>query len=127
MPNKEGRYNREEVLESKLPYFIPRSQRWNGKIYTFAVLLSKTRCKELGVPILNDGHEQPSAFLYSPNAGRGTNDLDHRYHALYDRTDAYEDIKDRLHPREVIGDPPNDEYEVYCEHCRKPGKYCDCP
>ncbi|MEK4882589.1 MULTISPECIES: hypothetical protein [Paenibacillus] len=108
MPNKEGRYNRQEVLESKLPYFIPRSQRWNGEQYTFAVLLSKTRCKELGVPILGDGHEQPSAFLYAPNAGRGTNDLDHRYHALYDRTDAYEAIKARLHPREIMGTRPED-------------------
>jgi hypothetical protein len=126
MPNKEGRYNRQEVLDSRLPYFIPRSQRWNGEQYDFAVLLSKTRCRELGVPIMENG-EQPSAFLYSPNAGRGTNDLDHRYHALYDRTDAYEEIKDRLHPREIMGDPPNDEDEDFCEYCRKPGKYCDCP
>ncbi|MNI37182.1 hypothetical protein D3C73_912620 [compost metagenome] len=105
MPNEQGRFNRQEVLESGLPYFIPRTGRWNGTTYPFAVLLSKTRCKELGVPILMDGHEKPSAFLYSANAGAGTNDTNHRYHALYDRTDAYEEIKDRLHKREIMGTP----------------------
>ncbi|AHV96120.1 hypothetical protein [Paenibacillus sabinae] len=103
MPNEQGRYNRQEVIESGLPYFIPRSGKWNGNTYPFAVLLSKTRCKELGVPILSNGHENPSAFLYSANAGAGTNDTDHRYYALYDRTDAYEEIKDKLYPREIMG------------------------
>lgn len=103
VPNKEGRYNRQEVINSGLPYFIPRSSQWNGNIYPFAVLLSKTRCKELKAPILDNGHEKPSAFIYAANAGRGTDDLNHRYIALYDRTDAYEEIKDKLFPREIMG------------------------
>ncbi|OBZ15874.1 hypothetical protein A8L34_27905 [Bacillus sp. FJAT-27264] len=102
MPNKEGRFNRQEVKDSGLPYFIPRSGKWNGETYSFAVLLSKTRCKELHVPVMEEG-EQPAAFLYSANAGAGTNDTGHRYHALYDRTDAYTLIKDRLLPREIMG------------------------
>lgn len=105
MPNKDGRYNKVEVLESGLPYFIPRSNRWEGKQYLFAVLLSKTRCKELGVPILSNGLERPSAFLFSANAGTGTNDKTHRYVPLYDRTEAYNEIKDKLYPREIMGDP----------------------
>lgn len=103
MPNEQGRYNRQEVIDSGLPYFIPRSGQWNGNTYPFAVLLSKTRCKELGVPILDNSHEAPSAFLYSANAGAGTKDNTHRYHALYDRTEAYDEIKDKLYPREIMG------------------------
>lgn len=45
MTNIEGRYNRQEVLESGLPFFVQRSGKWLGNIYPFAVLLSKTRCK----------------------------------------------------------------------------------
>lgn len=108
MPNTQGRFNRQEVLESGLPYFIPRTGQWNGKTYPFAVLLSKTRCKELGVPIMEKG-EQPSAFLYAANAGSGSNDNQHRYYALYDRTDAYPEIKDKLHPREIMGTVPDAE------------------
>lgn len=101
MPNEQRRYNRQEVIESGLPYFIPRTGKWNGKVYPFAVLLSKTRCKELGVPIMVNG-EQPSAFLYAANAGSGTGDKQHRYYALYDRTDSYAEIKSKLHPREIM-------------------------
>ncbi|GGF72200.1 hypothetical protein GCM10010912_16640 [Paenibacillus albidus] len=92
MPNEQGRYNKSEVLKSALPYFIPRSNRWEGKLYSFAVLLTMTRCKKLGVPILSRESEAPSAFLYSANAGAGISDNQHRYIALYDRTDAYESI-----------------------------------
>lgn len=101
MPNEQGRFNRQEVLESGLPYFIPRTGRWNGGTYPFAVLLSKTRCRELGVPIMENG-EQPSAFLYAANAGSGTSDNQHRYYPLFDRTDAYKEIKDKLYTREIM-------------------------
>jgi len=103
MPNKQGRYTKQEVLESGLPYYIPRSKRWEGKGYSFAILLTKTRCQKLGVPILGTLHaEAPSAFLYSANAGAGTPDTQHRYVALYDRTDAYPEIKDKLLPWEMM-------------------------
>lgn len=103
MPNKQGRYNKAEVLDSGLPYYIPRSNRWEGQTYPFAILLTKTRCKKLGVPILSNGLEGPSAFLFSANAGTGTDDKKHRYIPLYDRTDAYYEIKDKLYPREIMG------------------------
>ncbi|WP_438498576.1 hypothetical protein [Paenibacillus sp. IHBB 3054] len=102
MPNEQGRYNKSEVLESGLPYFIPRSNRWEGKLYSFAVLLTMTRCNKLGVPILSRTSETPYAFLYSANAGAGTSDTQHRYVALYDRTYAFGVIKDKLLPHEVM-------------------------
>ncbi|MEK5357769.1 hypothetical protein [Paenibacillus sp. FSL L8-0709] len=55
-------------------------------------------------PITENG-EQPSAFLYSPNAGRVTNDTCHRYYDLYDRTEVYMIIKEKLIAREVMGTP----------------------
>lgn len=106
MPNEQGRYNKEEVLASGLPYYIPRSKRWEGKCYSFAVLLTKSRCQQLGVPELLNGHEMPSAYLYVAIAGRGTNDLNHRYVGLYDRSDAWEILKNRLLPKEIMGMPP---------------------
>ncbi|MEK5163160.1 hypothetical protein NYE69_12585 [Paenibacillus sp. FSL R5-0527] len=105
MPNVQGRFTKEEVIQTGLPYYIPTSNRWTHEPYEFAVLLSKTRCKQLGIPILSSGREKPSAFLWSPAAGTGTSDLTHRYVPLYDRTDAYNEIKDKLYPREIMGTP----------------------
>lgn len=101
--NKDGRYSLQEVMDSGLPYYVARSGNWLGKTYPFAVLLTKTRCLELKIPILPEGREKPSAFLYVPLLGRGTNDTSKRYVGLYDRTEAYEEIKDRLYPREIMG------------------------
>ncbi|MNC11593.1 hypothetical protein D3C75_592940 [compost metagenome] len=101
------RFSLKEVMDSGLPYYVTRSGNWLGNKYPFAVLLSKTRCKELGVPILPEGREKPSAFLYVPLLGRGTKDNSKRYVGLYDRTDAYDEIKDRLHPREIMGTRPD--------------------
>ena len=56
MPNSKGWYTKEEVLESGLPYYIPRSKRWTHEPYPFAVLLTRTRCKELGMPALRNGN-----------------------------------------------------------------------
>ncbi|MCM3492871.1 hypothetical protein M4D52_05375 [Paenibacillus lactis] len=109
MPNKKGWYTKEEVLETGLPYFIPSSKRWTDTPYPFAVLLTKSRCDELGIPILASGREMPSAFRYLALAGRGTNeDKRYRYAPLYDRTDAYHLIKDQLYPHEIMGDPDNE-------------------
>jgi hypothetical protein len=90
MPNEKGWYTKEEVLETGLPYYIPRSDKWTSEPYPFAVLLTKSRCKQLGMPILRSGNEKPSAFKYAANAGSGTGDLNHRYVPLYDRTDVFE-------------------------------------
>lgn len=90
MPNAKGWFTKEEVLETGLPYYIPRSKRWTHKPYPFAVLLSKSRCKELGIPILSNGREKPSAFRYAAAAGTGSSDNQHRYIPLYDRTDVFE-------------------------------------
>lgn len=102
MPNEKGWYTKEEVLETGLPYYIPASKRWTDTPYQFAVLLTKSRCEKLGVPILRNGHEKQSAFRYSANAGVGTNDKTHRYVPLYDRTDVYEEIKDELYDHEIM-------------------------
>ncbi|WCF11586.1 hypothetical protein NDS46_30020 (plasmid) [Paenibacillus thiaminolyticus] len=106
MPNEKGWYSKEEVLETGLPYYIPASKRWTKEPYEFAVLLTKSRCKEFGVPILRNGHEKPSAFRYAAAAGTGTDDKTHRYFPLYDRTDVFKsgelDSKD-LYEHEIMG------------------------
>lgn len=106
MPNKEGRYSGTEVATTGLPVYIPSSGRWSKKPYKFAVLLSRTRCKHFDVPILKEGAEAPSAFLYAANAGSGTNDKSHRYVPLYDRTDVFlnEIGLDKLIDREIMMD-----------------------
>ncbi len=90
MPNAKGWLTKEEVLETGLPYYIPASNRWTSTPYKFAVLLTKSRCKEFGMPILPNGHEKPSAFRYAAAAGTGTDDKMHRYIPLYDRTSVFE-------------------------------------
>lgn len=71
MPNDAGRYSKEEVIASGLPYYIPKSKRWTHTPYPFAILISKSRCERFGMPILGSGREKPSAFLYSASAGTG--------------------------------------------------------
>lgn len=89
MPNKNGWYSKEEVIDTRLPYYIPSSKRWTHEPYEFAILLTKSRSKEFGVPILSNDHEKPSAFRYAAAAGTGTDDKIHRYFPLYDRTEAF--------------------------------------
>jgi hypothetical protein len=104
VPNKEGRYNREEAYGSGLPIYIPNSKRWTHTPYEFAVLISRSRCNHFGVPALSDGKEKPSALLYAANAGMGTNDLKHRYVPLYDRTSVFVNeigLKELI-PREIM-------------------------
>lgn len=108
MPNAKGWYTKEEVQETGLPYYIPRSERWTHEPYPFAVLLTRTRCKELGIPALRNGNEGPSAFRYASAAGHGgTNeDKKHKYIPLYDRTDVFEagEISmDKLYKHEIMG------------------------
>jgi hypothetical protein len=105
MPNEKGWYTKEEVANTGLPYYIPTSERWTETPYEFAVLLTKSRCREFGIPILGNGAERPSAFLYNPLAGRGTNDKTHRYVPLYDRSSVFETGEidmDRLYKREFM-------------------------
>ncbi|ETT32153.1 MULTISPECIES: hypothetical protein [unclassified Paenibacillus] len=103
MPNDAGRYSKEEVIASGLPYYIPKSKRWTHTPYPFAILISKSRCERFGMPILGSGREKPSAFLYSASAGTGTDDKKHRYIPLYDRTSALSgDESIRLYPHEIM-------------------------
>lgn len=105
MPNKKGWYTREEVLETGLPSYNSNSKRWTHEPYPFAVLLTKSRCKELGVPILESGRELPSAFRHIALAGHGTNeDKRYRYAPLYDRTVSYDLLKNNLYEHEIMGD-----------------------
>jgi hypothetical protein len=104
MPNEQGRYSGIEIAALSLPVYIPRSNRWTKQPYPLAVLLSRSRCEHFGVPILSNGVESPSAFLYAANAGSGTNDLSHRYVPLYDRTSVFvnEIGLDQLKDREIM-------------------------
>ncbi|QKS43463.1 hypothetical protein HUB94_02775 (plasmid) [Paenibacillus cellulosilyticus] len=90
LPNDKGWYTKDEVIATNLPYWIAASSRWTSEPYNFAILLSKTRCQELGAPILSNGREHPSAFRYAAAAGKGDNR--HRYIPLYDRTEMYSTI-----------------------------------
>lgn len=101
MPNKQGRYTKEEVICSGLPYFIPRSGRWTSMPYDYAILLSPSRCARFKVPIGKE--ELPSAFLFCALAGSGTDDQTHRYVPLYDRTEQLRNNNTiRLFPREIM-------------------------
>lgn len=106
MPNEKGWYTKEEVIETGLPYYIGASKRWTDERYGFAVLLTKSRCKEFGIPILTNGFEAPSAFRYAAAAGTGSGDSKHRYFPLYDRTSVFEsgelDMK-LLYEHEIMG------------------------
>jgi hypothetical protein len=105
MPNDKGWYTKQEVLDTGLPYYIPMSNRWTSHPYSNAVLLTKSRCNEFGIPILSNGHEKPSAFRYAASAGTGTDDKKHKYIPLYDRTevfDAGELSRDVLYPHEIM-------------------------
>lgn len=105
MPNEKGWYTKREVLETGLPYYIPASERWTHKPYEFAVLLTKSRCKEFGIPILSSGNEEPSAFRYAAAAGTGTDDKTNRYIPLYDRTSVFakgEISMDKLYKHEIM-------------------------
>lgn len=109
MPNNKGWYTKEEVLETGLPSYNSNSKRWTHEPYPFAVLLTKTRCNELGIPILESGRELPSAFRHIALAGRGgsSEDKRYRYAPLYDRSEAYHLIKDQLYVHEIMGNPDN--------------------
>ncbi|AYB48169.1 MULTISPECIES: hypothetical protein [Paenibacillus] len=48
--NKKGWYAKEEVLETRFPYYNSISKRWTDTPYPFAVLLTKSRCNDLGDP-----------------------------------------------------------------------------
>ena len=103
MPDSKGWYTKEEVIATGLPYWIPQSKRWTDEPYSFAVLLSKSRCKALGCQILRNGNEHPSAFRLE-NATKGS-DL-HRFVPLYDRTDMYETLvseKVKFYEYETMG------------------------
>ncbi|MEI7028390.1 hypothetical protein [Paenibacillus sp. y28] len=106
MPNEKGWYSKAEVLETGLPYYIPSSKRWTQEPYPFAVLLTKTRCQDFGIPILPQGRELPSAFRYAAAAGTGTDDKTHRYYPLYDRTDVFKSgelAMELLNKYEIMG------------------------
>lgn len=108
MPNEKGWYTKEEVLETGLPYYIPASKRWTDERYGYSVLLTKSRCKEFGIPIMQNGQEHPVAFRYGAAAGTGTNDKMHRYFPLYDRTSVFEKeiSKSLLFEQEIMGREP---------------------
>jgi hypothetical protein len=86
MPNKYGWLSKEEVLATGLPYYSVKDDigGWSSKAFSFAVLLSKTRCQKLKCPILSKGKEKPSAYRYARSPiGK------YCYVPLYDRTEFY--------------------------------------
>lgn len=95
MPNEKGWYTKDEVVQSGLPYYIPASDRWTKQTHEFAILLTRSRCKELGVPIIHHEQAEPAAFRYAAAAGTGTADKKHRYIPLYDRTGLFPENVDR--------------------------------
>ncbi|MEO3947661.1 hypothetical protein [Gorillibacterium sp. CAU 1737] len=112
MPNEKGWYTKEEVLATGLPYYIPASKRWTAMPYDYAVLMTKSRCKQLGMPILSSGNEDPCAFRYASGASMGSDTKAYRYIPLYDRTDVFEagelDVN-ILYPGELMGVFPKGE------------------
>lgn len=86
MPNKFGWMSKEEVLATGLPYFSMKDDigGWSSKAFSFAVLISMTRCKQFKCPILKNGKEKPSAYRYckAPISK-------YCFVPLYDRTEFY--------------------------------------
>jgi hypothetical protein len=102
MPDKRGWMMKEEALESSLPIYYPTGKgRWTARPYPFAVLLTRTRCQKLGVPAMSVDTEKPSALLYKALSASKEDDR-YRFVPLYDRTDAYHLIKDRLSASEIM-------------------------
>lgn len=89
MPNEKGWYTKDEALSTGLPIWIKagsyKQGKWTTEPYEKAILLTLTRCKKLGMPVLRNGYEAPSAFKYN-NAENSS----YRYIPLYDRTDVFE-------------------------------------
>lgn len=88
MPNEKGWCTKEEALAAGLPLWIKvdsfKPGRWTAEPYKHAVLLTRTRCKQLGMPALRT-NEAPCAFKYN-NAENSS----YRYVPLFDRTDVFE-------------------------------------
>lgn len=89
MPNEHGWMTREEAEATGLPLWIQQSHsapgRWTKEPYDHAVLLTKTRCKELKMPIMLHNAEPPSGYRYNNRA-----DSSYRYVPIYDRTSVFE-------------------------------------
>ncbi|MEK5061128.1 hypothetical protein BK126_26155 [Paenibacillus sp. FSL H7-0326] len=92
------RYSLQEVQETGLPWMNEIERVWSSAPYPFAVLLPEERCMQLGVPILSSGREYPSAFRSRGN----------EFIPLYDRTDVYKLLKNRLFPYELMGSKEGD-------------------
>lgn len=100
MPNEKGWWTKEEMLETELPCYNPITEKWSHIPYDLAVLLTRSRCKQLKMPALRNGYEKPSAFFYNNKP----NDK-YRYVPLYDRTDvliAGEIARSELYDREIM-------------------------
>lgn len=110
MPNGKGWLTKEEVKETGLPCYHKKiwdgkEAGWSHEPYPYAALLTRTRCKQLGMPALRTGSEAPSAYLYI----NATSDK-YRFVPLFDRTDVFESGElswDVLQPHEKMGEIPN--------------------
>lgn len=111
MPNEKGWLTKEEVLETRLPYYQKKiwdgkEAGWNYEPYSCAALLTRTRCKQLGMPALRNGNEAQSAYLYvNPTSDK------YRFVPLFDRTDVFEAGElpwSILKPYEKMGVIPNE-------------------
>jgi hypothetical protein len=58
-------FTRDEVEQTGLPFYT--GHRWFGTVQHFCILMTKSRCKELDVPVVDD--EMPVFSLYSQWAG----------------------------------------------------------
>lgn len=89
MPNEKGWLTKDEAIATGLPIFIKKDStrpgRWTQEPYGHAVLLTKTRCAQLKMPILDSGREAVVAYRYAQGAASS-----YRYVPLYDRTSVFE-------------------------------------
>lgn len=70
-------FTREEVEQTGLPFST--GHRWIGTIQDICILMTKSRCNAMNVPVTDD--EMPVAFRYTVN-GPGPE----KYVPLFDRT-----------------------------------------
>lgn len=103
--NEKGWLTKASAYATGLPIWIrtdsTKPGHWTSEPYSFAVLLTKTRCQKLGMPILQRGREKPSAYRYAQAAASP-----YRYVPLYDRTSVFESGElsvDLLQDGEIMG------------------------
>lgn len=79
--DRDGWLNRAEMIAAGKPFFNPVLKKWMGSFSDMHILMSRSRCKEIGMPV-KPGEEAVAYRLINSASGS------RRWMPLYDRTAA---------------------------------------